>query len=179
MATNIWFWVGFITFILVMLELDLGVFHRKEHEVKPREAGAWVAAWTTLALLFAAGLWRYEGGDSFRCVAAHHGALPEYADWVLNGVHDFGPPFFRRAGPWRTCQSLDIRETEPYRRGEPFWQKTADMEGVRTLLTVPLIREQRLVGSIGIYRREVRAFTDRQVELVETVQGQMDESGTE
>lgn len=62
MATNIWFWVGFITFVLVMLALDLGVFHRKAHEVHPREAGVWVAVWAALAMLFAAGLWAFEGG---------------------------------------------------------------------------------------------------------------------
>jgi tellurite resistance protein TerC len=64
MATNIWFWVGFIAFVLVMLALDLGVFHRKEHVVKPREAGAWVSVWVTLALAFAAILWRYEGSQT-------------------------------------------------------------------------------------------------------------------
>jgi tellurite resistance protein TerC len=61
MATNIWFWVGFITFVLAMLALDLGVFHRKAHEVRPREAGAWVAVWVSLAMVFAAGLWYFEG----------------------------------------------------------------------------------------------------------------------
>ncbi len=61
MATNIWFWVGFITFVLVMLALDLGVFHRKAHEVRPREAGIWVAVWASLAMIFAAGLWYFEG----------------------------------------------------------------------------------------------------------------------
>jgi tellurite resistance protein TerC len=63
MATNFWLWGGFIAFVLAMLALDLGVFHRKAHEVRPKEAGAWVAVWVTLALLFAAGLWRFEGGD--------------------------------------------------------------------------------------------------------------------
>src|SRR5687767_414990 len=63
MATNIWFWVGFIAFVLVMLALDLGVFHRKAHAVKPREAGIWVAVWVSLALLFAAGLWKLESPD--------------------------------------------------------------------------------------------------------------------
>jgi tellurite resistance protein TerC len=62
MATNIWFWVGFISFVLAMLALDLGVFHREAHEVKPREAGTWVAVWVTLAMIFAAGLWIFEGG---------------------------------------------------------------------------------------------------------------------
>ena len=60
MATNIWFWVGFIAFVLAMLALDLGVFHRRAHVVRPKEAGVWVTAWITLALMFAAGLWMFE-----------------------------------------------------------------------------------------------------------------------
>jgi tellurite resistance protein TerC len=63
MATNIWFWVGFIAFVLAMLALDLGVFHRKAHVVRPREAGIWVAVWVSLALVFAAGLWYFENRD--------------------------------------------------------------------------------------------------------------------
>jgi tellurite resistance protein TerC len=63
MATNIWFWVGFIAFVLVMLALDLGVFHRKAHAVRPKEAAIWVAVWVSLALLFAAGLWKLEGSE--------------------------------------------------------------------------------------------------------------------
>ena len=60
MATNIWFWVGFIAFVLAMLAIDLGVFHRKAHVVRPKEAGVWVTAWISLALLFAAGLWKLK-----------------------------------------------------------------------------------------------------------------------
>jgi len=63
-ATNIWFWVGFIAFVLAMLALDLGVFHRKAHVVKPGEAAIWVAVWVALALLFAAGLWYFESGTT-------------------------------------------------------------------------------------------------------------------
>jgi tellurite resistance protein TerC len=63
MATNIWFWVGFVAFVLTMLALDLGVFHREAHEVKPREAGIWVAVWVALAMIFAAGLWMFEGSS--------------------------------------------------------------------------------------------------------------------
>lgn len=55
-ATNPWFWVGFIAFVLAMLALDLGVFHRRAHVVRPREAAVWAAVWISLALLFAAGL---------------------------------------------------------------------------------------------------------------------------
>ena len=63
MATNIWFWVGFIAFVLAMLALDLGVFHRKAHAVRPKEAGVWVAVWVSMALLFAAGLWYFESSQ--------------------------------------------------------------------------------------------------------------------
>jgi tellurite resistance protein TerC len=61
LATNIWFWVGFIAFVLAMLALDLGVFHREAHEVRPKEAGIWTAVWVALALLFACGLYSLSG----------------------------------------------------------------------------------------------------------------------
>lgn len=48
----VWFWVGFNVFVLAMLALDLGVFHRKHHEVKFKEAISWTAVWITLALVF-------------------------------------------------------------------------------------------------------------------------------
>jgi tellurite resistance protein TerC len=61
--TNFWFWAGFIGFVLTMLALDLGVFHRKAHEVRPREAAAWTAVWFTLALAFGGGLWAIYGRE--------------------------------------------------------------------------------------------------------------------
>src|SRR5436305_1118340 len=47
-------WIAFIFFILAMLALDLGVFHRKAHVVRTREALLWSAIWIGLALAFAA-----------------------------------------------------------------------------------------------------------------------------
>lgn len=61
MENKILLWVGFNLFVLVMLALDLGVFHRKAHEVKFREAITWSAIWIALALLFNAGVWIYFG----------------------------------------------------------------------------------------------------------------------
>ena len=55
-ATNVWFWVVFVGFVLAMLALDLGVFHRRVHVVHPKEASIWVAVWVALALAFAGGL---------------------------------------------------------------------------------------------------------------------------
>jgi tellurite resistance protein TerC len=50
-------WAGFILFVLLMLALDLGVFHRKTHEVKFKEAMAWSGVWISLALVFNLGIW--------------------------------------------------------------------------------------------------------------------------
>ncbi len=55
-ATNIWFWLGFIAFVLAMLSLDLGVFNRTPHVVSAREALTWTGVWVGLALVFAGGL---------------------------------------------------------------------------------------------------------------------------
>jgi tellurite resistance protein TerC len=52
-----WLWGGFGALVVLMLALDLGVFHRRAHEVKPREALVWSAIWATLALAFGAVIW--------------------------------------------------------------------------------------------------------------------------
>jgi len=57
MSPNLWPWLLFNLFVLAMLALDLGVFHRKAHEVKVKEALAWTAVWVALALIFDA--WMY------------------------------------------------------------------------------------------------------------------------
>ena len=54
-----WFYAGFTVFVLLLLALDLGVFHRDAHEVRFREAATWSAVWVSLALAFAYGLYRY------------------------------------------------------------------------------------------------------------------------
>src|SRR6476619_2901206 len=56
MAT-IWMWVGFNLFVLALLALDLGVFHRKAHAVSVREATIWSVVWISLALLFNLGIY--------------------------------------------------------------------------------------------------------------------------
>jgi tellurite resistance protein TerC len=52
MDTPIWLWIGFNLFVLAMLALDLGVFHRKSHVVSSKEALAWSLVWITLSLVF-------------------------------------------------------------------------------------------------------------------------------
>lgn len=49
---TLWIWLGFLAFILLMLGLDLGVFHRQAHQIKTREALSWSLIWVSLALAF-------------------------------------------------------------------------------------------------------------------------------
>jgi len=56
-----WMWIGFNLFVLAMLALDLGVFHRKAHVVAFKESVAWTGVWVALALVFNAGIWHFAG----------------------------------------------------------------------------------------------------------------------
>ncbi|SRR6266571_659467 len=63
MTAPLWIWIGFALFVLAMLALDLGVFHRKTHQVGMKEALTWSSVWIALALLFNAGVWHWRGHD--------------------------------------------------------------------------------------------------------------------
>src|SRR3954453_22804087 len=56
---SIWMWVGFNVFVLVLLALDLGVFHRKAHAVSVREATIWSVIWISLSMLFNLGIYLF------------------------------------------------------------------------------------------------------------------------
>lgn len=58
---QLWLWVGFTAFVLVMLALDLFVFHREAHEVRIREAVIWSVVWAVLGLTFGYGIYRFMG----------------------------------------------------------------------------------------------------------------------
>src|SRR5262249_37857887 len=60
----------------------------------------------------------------------------------------------------------DVRNEVAYAEGEPAFTQLVENAGTRTLLNVPLLKEDNLIGVIGIYRREVRPFADEQIELV-------------
>lgn len=61
MSGELWLWIGFNVFVLAMLALDLGVFHRKAHTVSFQEAIAWSIVWVALALLFNLGIYIWSG----------------------------------------------------------------------------------------------------------------------
>ncbi|HEX8190304.1 MAG TPA: TerC family protein [Pyrinomonadaceae bacterium] len=58
---GIWLWVGFNLFVLLMLAVDLGIFHHHAHEVSIKEAAGWSVVWVTLALLFNYGVYHFMG----------------------------------------------------------------------------------------------------------------------
>ena len=59
----LWAWGAFLIFIVAMLALDLGVFRRKSHEIKLKEALTWCAVWFSLAMSFAAIVWWWQGPE--------------------------------------------------------------------------------------------------------------------
>lgn len=73
----VWWWTFFTIFILAMLALDLGVFNRKSHIIKMKEAMLWTAFWVTLALSFGAAIYfLYGHGKAIEYVTAY---LIEYS----------------------------------------------------------------------------------------------------
>jgi TerC family integral membrane protein len=63
MSFPLWAWIGFGLFVSAMLALDLGVFHRKSHEVRIKEAMIWSGVWIALAFLFNLSLYYWRGPE--------------------------------------------------------------------------------------------------------------------
>jgi GAF domain-containing protein len=113
------------------------------------------------------GMLNLYDGDSFRTVAFHN-APPAYVE--ARSGRPFRPhPESGLGYVERTRQIAhieDVRARRVYVEGDPVVVALADLAGARTLLIVPMLKENELVGTIGIYRQEVRPFTDKQIELV-------------
>src|SRR6516165_4748484 len=109
----------------------------------------------------------YEG-DAFR-VAAMHGA-PQAWDELRKRepVIRLSPknPLRRIVTTKRPVHIADFRLEEGYLEREPGPVALAEAAGARTVLMVPMLKENALVGSVAVYRQEVRPFTDKQIDLV-------------
>src|SRR6516165_8744012 len=109
--------------------------------------------------------------DAFRA-AALYGDLPQaYRDqWRSGTRYRPGPETIlsRVTASGRPIQVPDLRIDPSYLVGDPLPVAAADVAGVRTLLGVPMLRDMEVVGFIGIYRKEIRPFTEKQVTLVTT-----------
>ncbi len=100
-------------------------------------------------------------------VGATLGVPPALAEY-MQSVRRPGP-HTATARAMRTGQVihiLDVREERGYREGDPMLVFGADKVGLRTLVAAPMLKDKVPIGSIGIYRTEVRPFTDKQIELL-------------
>jgi GAF domain-containing protein len=66
----------------------------------------------------------------------------------------------------QVAQIADVRTNPAYLEGNPAIVALSDLGGARTFVTVPMLKDAKLVGTIRVYRQEVRPFTDKQIELL-------------
>ena len=113
-------------------------------------------------------IWLREG-DGFRS-AALHGPFPEIyiEQWRSGTLARPGPdaPISRAAQSGKAVQVADLSQTAAYRSGDPLPVAAVEVAGIRTVLSVPMFKDDRCLGVIALSRREVRLFGDKQVDLV-------------
>ena len=116
----------------------------------------------------------YLSKDDGFYAAAFHNAPPAFVEARKNRPlrPDPDSTLSRVARTKQAAQVLDSRKREAYRKGDPFVVAGADLGGYRTIISVPMLNKDKLIGVISIYRQEVRPFTDKQVELVESFASQ-------
>ena len=151
----------------------LSVISRSPGELEP-VFQAMLANATRLCEASYGGMWLCEG-DAFRA-ATHHGGLPaEFVDrWRSGTLFQPSPnlPMARAIKTRRPIHIVDLRETEAYREGYPMAVAGVNVAGIRSMVAVPMFKENEPIGVLSIYRKEVRPFTERQIELVQNFAAQ-------
>src|SRR6516225_3737232 len=111
----------------------------------------------------------YEGDSVFRTVAMYN-LPPAWAQCIAGYKHGFHAHPLSAHGRVATTKQfvhvLDYIEGSAYKERDPTAVETAELGGVRTLVTVPMLKGDALVGAITIYRQEVRPLTDKQIPLL-------------
>ncbi len=110
---------------------------------------------------------RYDG-NTWK-VAAVHGAVPAYTEYLQQqGYKRPGRETVvaRIARTNQTVHIADLAASRGYVERDPVVVAAVEIGGVRTMLGVPMLKEDKLIGAILLYRQEVRPFTDKQIELV-------------
>ena len=116
---------------------------------------------------------RYDGGAF--CNVAMHNVPPAFAEMRRSNPvirPSPGTGLGRVERTKKVVQILDLKSEQTYRDRVPATVAMVELAGARTLLVVPMLKDDVLLGTIAIYRQEVRPFTDKQIELVENFSAQ-------
>ena len=119
-------------------------------------------------------LFLYDG-EAFRTAALYR-ASQAYSEareqpFLAGKLHP-DVPLFRIIQSKEVIHISDVRTERSYIAGDPEFSKLVDVAGARTLLLVPMLRETQFVGAFAIYRKEVRQFADKQIDLVKNFAAQ-------
>jgi GAF domain-containing protein len=129
--------------------------------------------------------------NAVRICGANFGVLFRYSDgaWRADAMYNVPPAFaeFWQRGPQRpsvrtglgrivatkqTIHIADVTKEPAYIEGEAVFVAAVNLGGFRTVVNVPMLKENQLIGCFAVYRQEVRPFTDRQIELVQNFAAQ-------
>jgi len=105
----------------------------------------------------------------FRTVARRGPPNPVYAErWPLGLVRPIPPgePLAQLIESRSPVHIADLAAHQAYLRRDPLFVALVELAGVRTYLAVPLVKDDKLIGALGINREQVQPFTDRQIDLV-------------
>jgi GAF domain-containing protein len=111
-------------------------------------------------------------GDGFRATATHN-APPAYEEARAQVVHPSPhTTLWQAANTKRPVHIVDVTLEQGYSEGDPFVLSAVKLGGYRSVLSVPLLQEDEVVGVISIFRQEVSSFSDEHVSLLQNFAAQ-------